>query len=401
MPGGLTRVARQKDNFIVSNQAGGISKDTWVLASEPDKPVSLWLQPRRNQLIDAIIEPITSRSADNLFWVGRHLERIEATTRLLRTILSKQRESLEFKDLLDNECLKVFLRALTLVTVTYPGFIKDGTQRLKAPNEELLSLIKDSHRKGSLSANILAFVQAAFSSRDLWSQDTWRSVDNIQRRWQQSIIHNKNITLEKLPKALDDLITGLVAFSGLTSESMTREAAWLMLDSGRRLERALTLITLLRSTVALRHQEALQNQILEAVLVTTDSLTIYQRRYRSFIQLPMVLALLLLDETHPRSVAYQLHELSNHVNELPRMTGKNQLSEQARLLLKAYTDLRLCNISELSQLNENEGIYTALDQLLANTTDLLWRFSDVIAEAYFSHAQSSQLMVANTTEDEL
>ncbi len=401
MPGGLTRVARQKDNFIVSNQAGGISKDTWVLASEPDKPVSLWLQPRRNQLIDAIIEPITSRSADNLFWVGRHLERIEATTRLLRTILSKQRESLEFKDLLDNECLKVFLRALTLVTVTYPGFIKDGTQRLKAPNEELLSLIKDSHRKGSLSASILAFVQAAFSSRDLWSQDTWRSVDNIQRRWQQSIIHNKNLTLEKLPKALDDLITGLVAFSGLTSESMTREAAWLMLDSGRRLERALTLITLLRSTVALRHQEALQNQILEAVLVTTDSLTIYQRRYRSFIQLPMVLALLLLDETHPRSVAYQLHELSNHVNELPRMTGKNQLSEQARLLLKAYTDLRLCNISELSQLNENEGIYTALDQLLANTTDLLWRFSDVIAEAYFSHAQSSQLMVANTTEDEL
>ena len=115
----------------------------------------------------------------------------------------------------------------------------------------------------------------------------------------------------------------------------------------------------------------------------------------------MVLALLLLDETHPRSVAYQLHELSNHVNELPRTVGKSQLSEQARLLLKAYTDLRLCNISELSQLNENDGIYTALDQLLANTTDLLWRFADVIAEAYFSHAQTSQLMVANTTEDEL
>ena len=401
MPGGLTRVARQKDNFIVSNQAGGISKDTWVLATEPDKPVSLWLQPRRNQSIDAIIEPLTSRSADNLFWVGRHLERIEATTRLLRTILSKQRESLEFKDPLDNECLKVFLRALTLVTVTYPGFIKDGTQRLNAPNEELLSLIKDSHRKGSLSASILAFVQAAFSSRDLWSQDTWRNVDNIQRRWQQRIIHNQDLTLEQLPKALDDLITGLVAFSGLISESMTREAAWLMLDSGRRLERALTLIALLRSTVALRHQITLQNQILEAVLVTTDSLTIYQHRYRSFIQLPMVLALLLLDESHPRSIAFQLHQLSNHVTELPRTTGKSQLSEQARLLLKAYTDLRLCNITELSQLNENDGIYTALDQLLTNTTNLLWRFADVLAEAYFSHAQSSQLMVANTAEDEL
>ena len=401
MPGGLTRVARQKDNFVVSNQAGGISKDTWVLATEPDKPVSLWIQPRRNQLIDAITEPLTSRSADNLFWVGRHLERIEATTRLLRTILIKQRESLEFRDPLDNECLNVFLRALTLVTGTYPGFIKDGDERLKAPNEELLSLIKDSHRKGSLSSSISAFVQAAFSSRDLWSQDTWRSVDNIQRRWQQRITHNQNLSLEQLPLTLNDLITGLVAFSGLTSESMTREAAWLMLDSGRRLERALTLIALLRSTVVLRNEEALQNQILEAVLVTTDSLTIYQRRYRSFIQLPMVIALLLLDEAHPRSVAYQLHQLSNHINELPRTTGKSQLSEESRLLLKAYTDLRLCNIAELSQLNENEGIYTALDELLANTTTLLWRFADVLAEAYFSHAQSSQLMVPNTSEDEM
>ncbi|MDD5632873.1 MAG: circularly permuted type 2 ATP-grasp protein, partial [Methylococcales bacterium] len=42
MPGGLTRIAPQKNNFIVSNQAGGISKDTWVLATEPDKTVSLW-----------------------------------------------------------------------------------------------------------------------------------------------------------------------------------------------------------------------------------------------------------------------------------------------------------------------------------------------------------------------
>ena len=99
-------------------------------------------------------------------------------------------------------------------------------------------MAKDSHRKGTLTANIQAFVQAAFNIRDLWSQDTWRSVDNIQRRWQQRVI-NSEINVEQLQKHLDELITGIVAFTGLTSESMTREAAWLMLDSGRRLERAL------------------------------------------------------------------------------------------------------------------------------------------------------------------
>jgi len=194
--------------------------------------------------------------------VGRHLERIEAATRLLRTVLLKVRETHEFKDPVDNDCLKILLPTLTQVTGTYPGFVKGDAQLLKTPEAELLSLAKDSQRKGSLTVNIQAFVQSAFSIRDLWSQDTWRSVDNIQRRWQQRVINNE-INVEQLQHNLDDLITGIVAFTGLTSESMTREAAWLMLDSGRRLERALALIALLRSTVALRHEDALQNQVLE------------------------------------------------------------------------------------------------------------------------------------------
>jgi uncharacterized alpha-E superfamily protein len=289
---------------------------------------------------------------------------------------------------------------LTQVTGTYPGFIKGDAQLLKTPAAELLSLVKDSHRKGSLSATIQSLVQAAFNIRDMWSQDTWRSVDNIQRRWQQRA-NNNELDIEQLQNNLDDLITGIVAFTGLTSESMTREAAWLMLDSGRRLERALALIALLRSTLSLRHEDALQNQILEAVLVSTDSLTIYQRRYRSFIQLPMVLELLLLDETHPRSVAYQLHKLTIHVDALPRGKGNSHISEEERLILKAYTDLRLCNVLKLTLADETEGIYTDLEQLLSNTSSLLWRLAEVIAEAYFSHSLSSQLMILNTPEDEL
>src|SRR5262249_7653400 len=41
MPGGLTRVSPSPDSWVVSNQRGGVSKDTWVLASEPERTVSL------------------------------------------------------------------------------------------------------------------------------------------------------------------------------------------------------------------------------------------------------------------------------------------------------------------------------------------------------------------------
>lgn len=401
MPGGLTRVAHGKDDFIVSNQAGGISKDTWVLASEPAKPVTVSTSPVRNQLIDAVTEPLTSRAADHLFWVGRHLERTEAAARLLRTVLLKFTDMLEYQDAVDSAALTVLLHGLTHVTATYPGFVKGDSRLLKTPQGELLSLAKNTQRAGSLASNIQAFVQSAFNIRDLWSQDTWRSVDNIRHRWQQRVMNN-DITIEPLQSSLDELITGIVAFTGLTNESMTREAGWLMLDSGRRLERALALIALLRATVVTRHDNAVQNQVLEAVLCSTDSLTIYQRRYRSVIQLPMVLELLLLDETHPRSVAYQLQHLSAHIGALPRERGKSRLSEEERLIIKAFTDLRLSNLADLLKLNEGEGIYADLEQLLSNTTDLLWRIAEVIARAYFSHSQTSQLMtVKNPPEDEL
>ncbi len=400
MPGGLTRIARQQDDFIVSNQAGGISKDTWVLADEPDKQVSLWFQPGRDVVLAADTEPLTSRAANNLFWVGRYLERIKAATRLMRTILLKLAEAPELNDPLDSQCLDVLLSALTQVTGTYPGFVTSNASVLKEPQNELLALAKNVQRSGTLAANIQAFAQTAFSIRDVWSQDTWRCVDNIQRRWQQRVV-NGDCDLEQLQKHLDDLITGFVAFIGLTTESMTREAGWLMLDSGRRLEHSLTLIALLRATVVQRHEPALQNQLLEAVLISTDSLSIYRRRYRSFIKLPMVLELLLMDETHPRSLAYQLHRLSDHIGALPRERGKGQLSEEERLILKAYTDLRLVKVSELVNVADDVGVYSELESVLSAMTELLWRLYEVLAQAYFSHSQVPQLMTPTQPEDDL
>ena len=44
MPGGLTRVAPNRGNSRISNQDGAIAKDTWVLASEPERLTGFWLQ---------------------------------------------------------------------------------------------------------------------------------------------------------------------------------------------------------------------------------------------------------------------------------------------------------------------------------------------------------------------
>lgn len=287
------------------------------------------------------------------------------------------------------------------MTTSYPGFIGGDPDLLASPQNELLALARDGQRPGSLTANIQAFFQSAVSNRDLWSQDTWRSVDTIHRHWQQNVLGN-NINLAQLQIHLDDLLNGIVAFTGLITESMTREAAWLMLDSGRRLERALGLVSLLRSMLVIRHDELLTAQLLEALLTATDSLAIYIRRYRTAVHLPMVLDLMLCDENHPRSVGFQLAQLTEHISALPREHGTHQLSEEERLILKAYTSIRLVNVDELLHTEENSALYDRLEELLANTSALLQKAAEVVARAYFSHSQATQLISAKYgPEDEL
>ena len=79
MPGGLTRIAPQVGELVVSNRAGGLSKDAWVLSKDPVTYVSLWRQPKNDQALLFHDEPLPSRAADNLFWAGRYVERAEGT----------------------------------------------------------------------------------------------------------------------------------------------------------------------------------------------------------------------------------------------------------------------------------------------------------------------------------
>jgi len=401
MPGGLTRIAPEKGSYAISYQAGGVSKDTWVMAPEPDKHISLWLQPRRDQLVKPISSSLPSRAADNLFWVGRYAERAEGASRLFRSVLAKLRETREIKDPNDTKCLHYLLRALTHVTAAYPGFTgKDADKKLANPLEELLELAQDPKSVGSIVFILQSFTRSAFTARDLWSLDTWRMVDEIQDNWRNTILKRK-VGIGALQNGLDELIMNLVAFSGLTMESMVREPGWILLDIGRRLERALHTIALIRTTLVPRHDTALENQILEAVLSTTESVITFRRRYRAFMQLPTVLELLLMDEKHPRALAYQLKQLQEHVDALPRENQYRQLSEDQRLILEAYTNIRLADSAELAFYGEDDGIYHNLDNLLTNTSDLLWKLSDTISQTYFSHVQSSNLQISTPFEDEI
>ncbi len=398
MPGGLTRVAASKDQISVSNQSGASNKDTWVLTDEGStepQPVIF----TDNTVVPAISEPLTSRAADNLFWVGRHFERIQATSRLMRTIINKQSTQFTHHDNNSQQCLHTLLCALTHLTATYPGFLESAEILPAAQEQEILSLLKAPQRDGSIACSIQAFFQSAYNIRDLWSQDTWHCIDETQYFWQTEVV-NSELLRSKVARYLSELSTRLAAFSGLTSESMSRESGWLMLQLGRRMERALSINSLLRATTVMKQPEALLNQILEAVLLSTDSFSLYQRRYRKAIRLPMLLELLLKDKNHPYSLLFQLQHLKQDIDSLPDHSHKNQLSREQGLILKAHTELQLCDINALLNVCDN-GLYNDLDALLENMTSLLWRIADSITQRYFNHISETHQLAPGWQKDGL
>ncbi len=115
---------------------------------------------------------------------------------------------------------------------------------------------------------------------------------------------------------LNQTLLGLAAFHGLARENMTRAQAWRFLDMGLRLERAVYLGTLLDAT--LRSPEAENPSVLEAVLEVADSSITFARATTCCRTVPAVFDLVLLDDKNPRSVLFQINQLAQHFEHLPR-----------------------------------------------------------------------------------
>jgi uncharacterized circularly permuted ATP-grasp superfamily protein/uncharacterized alpha-E superfamily protein len=406
MPGGLTRVASRPDTHIISAQSEGISKDTWILADQPEKPLTLLSPVGEIATLATGHGELPSRVAENLFWLGRYLERAESVIRILRTVLLYQIEPITFSEAETQNCLYSLLRAVTHATKTYPGFVgEDAEERLAAPSTELLSILLDKSRVGSLAFILQSLLYAASSVRDRTSPDMKRvfsklndSLQFLQNQREKALVKkgsSKSLNHDNLfpviLEQLSNMLTHFAAFIGFAMESMTHSQGWRFVMIGRRLERAQQMIPLQRSLLSKVSEN--ESLLLEQLLANCDSLMTYRRRYRTQVQLQPTLELLLLDESNPRALGYQFERLQNYLHNLPGCGSTfSQKRPEERLVLEGLTRLRLVNMEELLQSDSNH-FRTHLDQLLVRLNHILPNLSDAITNSYFSHVEQSQQLV--------
>lgn len=376
MPGGLTRVSTSLDSMVVSIQRGGGSKDTWVLGEGPAPPFTL-LRPATHPLdVSRATFDLSSRVADNLFWLGRYTERVEAAVRITRAILSRffqEEDAARAAGL--NAGLEI-LAALGYVTGEKPS----------AAEQEVLSMIYDPAASNGLVWNIHQVRRVAWLLRDRISVDAWLILNQLDQQFSTKPPADE-FRVSAAQDRLNDAIITLSAFGGLVMESMTRGDGWRFLDIGRRMERAMQMAGLLRNGLPKESYGGVG--VLEAILEMADSSITYRSRYLTSVQVDLVLDLLLVDEANPRSIAFQLARLREHIGELPASKTAIRRPAEERIAISLLNTVQLIDVREMER-SGGRMAAEARDGLLSKLMDDLSRLSETVTRAYFSHAAQSR-----------
>ena len=389
MPGGLVRMSTGTATFELPSGHG--SKDCWVLSEEPlPNPVSLLKSTLSTVHLRRTGRDLLSRTADNLYWLGRNAERAESILRALRSVVTRL-----VVDVGPSQRPTLFVRLLDVLLHRAPlAPDRQGEgDALGRIERQLAALALSRDRPYGLCHTLDHLHRTATLARDQISHDAWRMVAGLcgpsgVRRLPEQLIDGPTLDV------LDEGLRLLTAFSGTGSENMTRNFAWRFLDMGRRVERACSAVELMRGLL-IEREDLVASGTLPLMLELADSSMTYRSRYLMTPLLAPVLDLLLLDETNPRAVAFQLAVVEAHLARLPDSRGDNpNYSPAQRIVMPILTELRVVDPATLAS-TETSTPRPALAELLGRLARALPELSDVICRSHFAHAEARFTSIAS------
>ncbi|MEW6435977.1 MAG: circularly permuted type 2 ATP-grasp protein [Pseudomonadota bacterium] len=323
MPGGFCRISGRPDARAVSMGEGVRSADVWVLSDKPVEHVTL-LPTDETVRIRRVMGQLPSRAADNLFWLGRYLERAEATLRLIRCLAGRLIET----DTAGNArpAIERIVR-LFIAWGTVPAKASAEVMHLAATglhsNKEFgsaLALVRDAHR-------------AASFIRERLSTDTWRLIEQLRMGLDRD--EDASLTEAEAFERANAALETIAAIAGLAQENMIRGAGWHFVQMGRRIERAINTCRFARHFA---HPDAPVEE-LDILLDLIDSPITYRSRYMMGVALGPVRDMAVLDPFNPRSVAFQVERLNGHIAELPVLAEDGMLETPRRLIVQLTADI--------------------------------------------------------------
>jgi uncharacterized circularly permuted ATP-grasp superfamily protein/uncharacterized alpha-E superfamily protein len=359
MPGGFCRIAEQLDARAVSMGDGARAADVWVV-SDKAVPARTLLPGSDAVRIRRIAGVLPSRAADNLFWLGRYLERAEATLRLVRALATQLRDPGKGSSTLQHTSERIQRMLVTWGAVTQAS----RTQPAKVAAEALQA---EAHF-GSCLSLVRAAQRTATSLRERLSPDAWQVITEMSERLAQHVDDDDSVV-----SAAELTLQELASFAGLAQENMNRAAGWRFLEMGRRAERAINTVRFARQFA---YDEA-AGEDLDILLTLVDCQITYRSRYLLAPLLAPVRDLVVLDPYNPRSVAFQVQALNEHIASLPALRESGLIERPQRLAVAVEATLTTAEAATL----DTKTLFS-LEQDLLN-------LADAIGSHYFPHGPNA------------
>ncbi len=380
LPGGLAREPTGETALHSLGRLNGTLKDVWVLA-EDAADVELPATRRFHQLaVERGGADLQSRVADNLFWLGRYIERLDNDSRLLRTTATRVAQgAMGPRDSIELRMLGRLLSEANLM---------ESASALSAPEsaafQQGLDAVAADER--GLATVLDAIQRLAGTLRDRFSADMTIAAGPLMAEVRQRLMSARG-NLDPLLAALDEIVRFVATLSGLAQENMTRGTGWRFLDLGRRLERAQFILT--GALNPFTQSPIDWDAAMRLALELCDSTITYRTRYLGQLQPAPVLDLVILDDSNPRALAFQLRTINTHLDYLANASGvqvpalPDSLDKDLAAVVRQFAGDE--------QAWRHEGLALAmLRDVAADADERLEALSEAITRAYFSHVPASQ-----------
>jgi uncharacterized circularly permuted ATP-grasp superfamily protein/uncharacterized alpha-E superfamily protein len=359
MPGGFCRIAERPDSRAVSMGDGARSADVWVI-TEKAVPSRTLLPGSDAVRIKRIAGVLPSRAADNLFWLGRYLERAEATLRLIRTMGAQQRDP--------NKGSGGVINAAERIQRLLVAWGAASQTSRSQPAKVSAEALQAGDRFGSALSLLRSAQRTATSLRERLSPDAWQVITEMTDRLAHEVEDDDGVV-----SAAELTLQELASFAGLAQENMNRAAGWRFLKMGRRVERAINTTRFARQ---FGYDEAGDDD-LDILLTLVDCQITYRSRYLVGPVLAPVRDLVVLDPYNPRSVAFQIESLNEHIASLPALKENGLIERPQRLAVALRAMLTTAEAATL----DTKTLFSLEQDLL--------RLAEAIGLHYFPHGPSA------------